>query len=220
MCLKVDRPKGWPPPDGGPREGGFRGGGRGFGGGGFGGSNRGRIQFSLTDTITFVDRVTIAPGLPDVDYLHGDAASSLGGTPRHQVQAQGGWYNNGFGARVSANWRSGTRVDSLTGNDLNSRRSRPSTCGCSPTSASSSSWWQRIPGCAGRRCAWKRPTSSISKPKVRDTAGGVPFNYQPDFLDPIGRTVMISIRKLFLPPPSFFRRQQQERQQQQQEPTR
>ena len=62
--------------------------------------------------------MTIAPGLPDVDYLHGDAASSLGGTPRHQVQAQGGWYNNGFGARVSANWRSGTRVDSLTGNDL------------------------------------------------------------------------------------------------------
>ena len=46
------------------------------------------------------------------------------------------------------------------------------------------------------------------------------FNYQPDFLDPIGRTVMISIRKLFLPPPSFFRRQQEERQQQQQEPTR
>ena len=52
MCLKVDRPKAAPPPDGGPREGGFRGGGRGFGGGGFGGSNRGRIQFSLTDTIT------------------------------------------------------------------------------------------------------------------------------------------------------------------------
>ena len=47
-----------------PRRGGF-GGGRGGGGGGFfGGGSRGRLQFSLTDTITFVDKVTIAPGVP------------------------------------------------------------------------------------------------------------------------------------------------------------
>jgi hypothetical protein len=37
----------------------------------------------------------------------------------------------------------------------------------------------------------------------------VPFNYQPDVLDPLGRTISISIRKLFLPPPGFFRRQSQ-----------
>jgi hypothetical protein len=28
-------------------------------------------------------------------------------------------------------------------------------------------------------------------------------------LDPVGRTVSISIRKLFLPPPRFFRQQRQ-----------
>ena len=66
----------------------------------FGGGNRGRLQFSLTDTITFVDKVTIAPGVPELDYLHGDAAGSSGGTPRHQVEAQAGWYNNGLGARA------------------------------------------------------------------------------------------------------------------------
>jgi hypothetical protein len=48
-----------------------------------------------------------------------------------------------------------------------------------------------------------------TKPKVRDAAGGVPFNYQPDLLDPLGQTISVSIRKLFLPPPSFFRRQSQ-----------
>jgi hypothetical protein len=42
---------------------------------------------------------------------------------------------------------------------------------------------------------------------VRDAAGLVPTSYQPDLLDPLGRTVSISIRKLFSPPPSFFRRQ-------------
>ena len=47
-----------------------------------------------------------------------------------------------------------------------------------------------------------------AKPRVRDASGGVPNNYQADLLDPIGRTVMISFRKLFLPPPGFFRRQE------------
>jgi hypothetical protein len=54
-----------PPPEGSGGGGGRGFAGRGFGGGGgfFGGGNRGRLQFSLTDTITFVDKVTIAPGL-------------------------------------------------------------------------------------------------------------------------------------------------------------
>src|SRR5207248_11117780 len=110
------------PPEGG-RGGGFGGfgGGRGGGGGGFfGGGNgsRGRLQFSLTDTITFVDKVRITPGGPEIDYLHGDAAGSTGGTPRHKVEAQAGWSNNGLGARLGANWRSGTTVTALNGDDL------------------------------------------------------------------------------------------------------
>jgi outer membrane receptor protein involved in Fe transport len=58
-----------------------------------------------------------------------------------------------------------------------------------------------------------------SRPKVHDSAGNVPLNYQPDLLDPLGRTIMISFRKLFLPSPAFFR-QQFQRQQQQSSPTR
>jgi len=52
-----------------------------------------------------------------------------------------------------------------------------------------------------------------SKPKVRNAAGSVPLNFQPDLLDPLGRTIMISFRKAFLPSPATIRRQfQQERQ--------
>ena len=53
-----------------------------------------------------------------------------------------------------------------------------------------------------------------SRPEVHDAFGKVPLNYQPDLLDPLGRTIMISFRKLFLPNPSWFRSQFQERQQQ------
>ena len=45
-----------------------------------------------------------------------------------------------------------------------------------------------------------------SKPRVRDAAGAIPFGYQSDLLDPQGRTVTFSIRKLFSPLPTFRRR--------------
>ena len=56
-------------------------GGRGGGGGFFGGGNRGRLTFSLTDTITFRDEVRIGPGLPVLDYA-AEASERPAGSPR------------------------------------------------------------------------------------------------------------------------------------------
>jgi len=51
-------------------------------------------------------------------------------------------------------------------------------------------------------------------PRVHSALGNPLLNYQPDLLDPIGRTIMISFRKLFVPSPATIRRMfQQERQQ-------
>lgn len=36
-----------------------------------------------------------------------------------------------------------------------------------------------------------------SHPGVRDSTGATPLGYQPDYLDPLGRSVRISLRKLF-----------------------
>ena len=33
--------------------------------------------------------------------------------------------------------------------------------------------------------------------RVRDGLGGTPLSYQPGYIDPTGRTVTLSIRKLF-----------------------
>ena len=215
-------PAGGPPPGGPPPEGpsgGGRGGGGGFFGGAGGGSNRGRIQFSLTDTITFEDKVRITPGGPVLDYRHGDAVGSGGGTPQHQVQAQLGYFNNGLGARLGANWQSATDVTTTTGDNLR----------FSPVGTFDLRFFANpgdIPEVAVKH-PWLRGTqvrlefNNIfdAKPKVHDALGNVPLNYQPDLLNPIGRTIMISFRKLFLPSPAFFRQQfQRERQQQQQQP--
>ena len=197
--------------------GGGRGGGR--GGGFFGGRNGGRVTFSLTDTITFVEKVKIGPGLPEVDYLHGDAAGQSGGTPRHSVEAQAGYFNNGLGARLVGNWRSGTTVKALTGNDLHFSPLATfdlrlfANPGDIPEIAVKHPWLR------GSQIQLRIDNMFNSRPKVHDASGNVPISYQPDLLDPLGRTIMISFRKLFLPDPSWFRRQFQEMRQQQGRPT-
>jgi hypothetical protein len=158
----------------------------------------------------------IAPGL-ELDYLHGDAAGSSGGTARHAVQAQAGYFNNGLGARLAANWRSGTHVDTLTGDNLHFSPLATfdlrlfANPGDIPEVAVKHPWLR------GTQVRFEVSNIFDSKPKVRNAAGDVPLNYQADLLDPLGRTIGITIRKLFLPPPSFFRRQFEQRQQQQQQ---
>ena len=216
---------GGPPPGGPPSEsrrrggqGGF-GGGRGGGGGGFfgGGQNRGRLTFSITDTVTFVDKVRITPGGPELDYLHGDAAGSTGGTPRHNVQAQLGWFNNGLGARVGANWQSATDVDALTGNNLHFSPVGTFDLRLFANPGDIPEAVVKHPWLRGTQVRLEVNNVFNSRPKVHDAAGVVPTNFQPDLLNPLGRTIMISFRKLFLPSPSWFRQQFQRERQQQQE---
>jgi len=195
-----DSPEAHPLP---PVEGGGHGGFVRFGGPG--GGRGGRLTFSLTDTITLVDRVTIRDGLK-LDYLRGDAVGQIGGRPRHQVEGRAGYFNNGLGAFLSANWRSGSRVLTATGDDL---RFSPlgtfdlrlfANLGQRPDLVARHPWL--------RGSSLRVQVSNLldSKPKVRNSLGEVPFGYQPDLLDPLGRTVSITVRKLFLPPPSFFSR--------------
>jgi outer membrane receptor protein involved in Fe transport len=172
----------------------------------------------LTDTYTFVDKVTIAPGIPGLDYLHGAAAGSAGGTPRHQVQAQAGWSNNGLGARLGANWRSGTRVDTLTGDNLHFSPLATFDLRLFANPGDIPELALKHPWLRGTQVRLEATNLFDTKPKVHDALGNVSFNYQPDLLDPLGRTIMISFRKLFSPPPSFFRQQREREQQQQARP--
>ena len=198
-----------PPSEGGLQgEGGFgRRGGFGGGGGGFFGGSRGRLTFSLTDTITFTDKVSIGPGLPEINYLHGDAAGSSGGTPRHRVEAQAGWSNNGLGAQLSANWRSGTRVRSLTAGNLSFSPLATVDLRLFANLGDQPETVLKYPWLRGSSIRLEIANLFNARPKVRDSAGAVPLNYQADLLDPLGRTVMISLRKLFTPSRGAFRRE-------------
>jgi hypothetical protein len=198
----------------GSGRGGFGGfGGRGGGGGFFGGGSRGRLSFSLTDTITFTDKVSIGPGLPELDYLHGEAAGGTGGTARHTVEAQGGWSNNGLGARISANWRSGTTVNTLSGDNLHFSPLATFDLRLFDNFGDQPDLVVKHPWLRGSQLRLEVKNLFDSKPNVRDASGQVPLSYQPDLLDPLGRTIMISFRKLFSPSPrALIRERQQEMQ--------
>ena len=177
--------------------GGFGRGGRGFGGGGQGG---GRLQFALYHTWHFTDEVLIARGGPRLDLLEGDAIGSSGGQPRHELEGQAGYSNNGLGARLSVNFRSSTEVDGGTA-------SAPTTLRFGSLTTANlrlfADLGQRLdlvrkhPWLRGTRVALGFDNIFDSRQRVVDASGATPINYQPDLLDPLGRTVRLSIRKLF-----------------------
>ncbi|MEA3015403.1 MAG: iron complex outerrane recepter protein, partial [Sphingomonadales bacterium] len=189
----------------GPGGGGWRGGGGGGGRGGFGGGGGrfgGRLQLGLFHTYHIEDEILIREGVPALDLLGGSAVGGRGGQPRHEVEAQAGLFRNGFGARLSANWQSGTTVrgrpdlggttgdlefgDFTTVNlrlfaDLGARRD----------------WVREVPFLRGARVTLSIDNLFDSRLQVRDATGATPLSYQPDYLDPLGRSVRLTIRKLF-----------------------
>jgi len=180
-----------PRADGGARRGG--------GGGRFGGRNGGRLTLSATHTLTFKDELTIAPGLPVLDYLDGEALNSSGGRPRHQVEVESGYYNNGLGARLTADWRSATRVDTAAGEDLRFSNYATFDLRLFANLGERFDIVSKHPFFLGSSVRFEVKNIFNSRPEVRGGDGNIPFAFQPDRLEPIGRTVGISFRKLFLP---------------------
>jgi iron complex outermembrane recepter protein len=198
--------EGGPPPGegGGPRgPDGFGGSGGGFGpgsrggpGGGFrGGQGGGRLQFALYDTWTLKSDVLIRRGLPVIDLLDGGSVGSGGGTPEHKVQGQLGYSNNGLGARMSANWQSATDVRGGQSGDL---RFSPLTTVDLRLFADFGQMPAFIgkPWARGLRLSVSVDNIANERQRVRDGEGSTPLRYQPAYLDPLGRTVMVTVRKL------------------------
>ena len=187
---------------GGPGGGqGFGGGGRGFGGRGFGGGNprAARLQLALFHTIHLKEQVTIASGVPALDLLNGDVIGSGGGQPRHEVEAQAGITRYGLGARLSANWKSGTHVTAGpggAGTDLDFSSLATINLRLFADLGMRRELVQKHPILRGTRLTLSVNNLFDQQQTVRDAAGVTPVTYQPDYLDPRGRVLQFSVRKL------------------------
>lgn len=188
--------------EGGPRQFGGPGGGGGGGFRGFGGRGGmgGRAQFSLYHTVRFIDRIEIRPGLPVLDLLDGSATGNSGGNSRHQIEAQAGYSKDGYGLRLVGNWQSGTSVasgalgsgDRLDFSSLGTLGVRAFIDMGQQLRLVRDHRWLR-----GMRITLGVENLFDARQRVTDQNGVVPLNYQPDLLNPTGRTVRLSVRKLF-----------------------
>ncbi|HYI38845.1 MAG TPA: TonB-dependent receptor [Allosphingosinicella sp.] len=185
---------------GGGGRGGFGGGRGGFGGGGGGG--RGRLQFALYHTWHITDSVLIRPGVPELDFLDGSAGGSRGGKPRHELEFQGGLFKNGLGARLTANWQNATFVrggpvagggagDDLFFDDFTTVNLRLFA------DLGLQKFARERPFLRGMRVSLSIDNLFNARQQVRDGLGANPISYQPGYLDPLGRSVRLSLRKLF-----------------------
>jgi hypothetical protein len=197
-------------PGGGFSGGGFGGGGRGpgggFGGGGGAGGllgggqpQGGRLQFSLYHTIFLKDEARIAPGLPILDYLNGEAAD--GTKPHHRIEADAGWSDNGFGLRLNGNWQSGTDVNPGTAEQLDFAPLMRLNFTAFVNPGDKPGWVTKHPWLRGTQLRLNVQNIFEAKQRVRDAAGAVPVTYQPDIIDPQGRVITLTFRKLFAPKP-------------------
>lgn len=190
-----ERPRG----PGGPRFGGGRGPGRGGFGGRGGGGAGGRLQFGVYHTIALTDRVEIRDGLPALDLLNGSATGSRGGSPRHQVEIRGGVVRDGTGLRLNADWQSATRVNggATGGQELRFDDFATVNLRLFATLGPQFKFVRDNRWLAGTRVTLSVSNLFDNRLNVTDASGATPLGYQPALLDPVGRTVRISVRKLF-----------------------
>ncbi|MBU6165051.1 MAG: TonB-dependent receptor, partial [Alphaproteobacteria bacterium] len=178
-----------------------------FRGGGGGGPPRGfldgRLQLALFHTWTFQNEIGIRPGVPVLDLLNGSAIGNQGGAPRHQLELRAGAGRRGFGGRLSVNWQSATNV--LV--DPSGATQSPNDLFFSPRTTANLRLFvdlgqrqevlTRIPWLRGSRISLNVDNILNDRINVRNRTGAEPLGYLRDQLDPLGRTVSLSLRKLF-----------------------
>ena len=191
--------EGGPPPgaNAGANAGG-RGGGGGRGGMGPGGGSGGRWNLSLFHTIRLTDTIDMGPGLPTLDLLDGSATGSSGGTARHQLDLDAGWFYKGFGLRGNAKYQSATTAEGDSINDqLRFGELLTFNLSAFMNFDQRPKMVEAVPFLKGSRLRLSINNVTNAIQSVRNREGEVPLTYQPGYLDPRGRYVEISFRKMF-----------------------
>lgn len=165
-----------------------------------GAARPGRWSISLFHTWRFRDEILIRPGVPVLDRLNGSANNFFGGTARHQIELSGGIFHKGMGARLSGEYRSGTRIDGsglAQSTDLafSDRLSLDARLFVSLDQRGELT--RKLPFLKGGRVRLVIRNIFNDYIRVTDASGATPLNYQRGFVDPQGRFFELNFRKRF-----------------------
>jgi hypothetical protein len=160
-------------------------------------ARRGSWQLSFSHTHRLTDTVSLGATGQTLDLLGGAALFDSTGIARDELELQLGGARNGYGGRLVTRWRSDTVArsadNSLEFAELTTVNLRLfADLGLQPIA-------REYPLLRGTRVSLVVDNVFNERQQVRDSRGETPFGYQRDLLDPQGRVVRISLRKLFLP---------------------
>ncbi|MDQ0250502.1 hypothetical protein J2W22_002566 [Sphingomonas kyeonggiensis] len=156
--------------------------------------SRGRIVFGLSYDLKLEDRLRLRDGLPERDLL---ATGPIGGrTPSlHNLTAQLNVAKGIWSTALETRWQSGSRADGPNGLDFSSLATVDLKLSLSPTK--DSGLGKRMPWLAGARATIAVTNVTNARTRVTNAQGVTPSGYEPPYLDPLGRAIKFSLRKLF-----------------------
>ncbi|EZP55296.1 TonB-dependent receptor, plug [Sphingomonas sp. RIT328] len=149
---------------------------------------------SLYHSWFFRDAILLKDGGPTIDLLDGGTIGA-GGQARHTVQLNAGLIDNGVGLRLSGNWKSATRVRTDAGSAAGDLRFHALATFDLRLFAELAN---RFPGrgwARGTRVSLTLGNVLNTRQRVTDATGATPLLYQPDAIDPYGRTINLSVRR-------------------------
>lgn len=162
-----------------------------------------RFTLALYHTWRLTDEITPQAGGPTFDLLEGFATDVRGLSPRHELSFQAGAFQSWFGARLTADWRSRSRTRSLSSAPMSTDRELTFSGYATVNVSLFASPAERLGGknapgwIKGTRVALNVTNLFNTRPRVVDENGLTPIIYQPAYLDPLGRTLSLSLRKVF-----------------------
>lgn len=148
-----------------------------------------------TVTARLDDRLVLGPGQPELDLLDGASLDGNSGRSRYEVQGNIGGSYGPVRLGTYAFWQAPTRIRSaIAESDL---RFTPATVMGIYSQLEGQQLAPKAPWAKSLTFQFQVQNLLNDRPDVRDRNGAVPFRFQPAFLDPYGRIVKLSVRKLF-----------------------
>jgi len=158
-----------------------------------------RIEFSLFDTWYLHDVTLIRNGIPALDLLAGAPSDVTGGQPRHKIEFHTLVHQNGLGFLLAAAWRSPTVVGS--GNTDAPDPIYFSALGTADVRLFADlarlALTRDRPWANGARLSLAVTNVFDTRERVHDVTGVTPTAFEPGYLDPPGRVLAITLRKVF-----------------------
>lgn len=149
------------------------------------------------------DAIVVREGVPALNLVGGDAIGLRGGRPRHELELQVGAFKRALGAQATISWQSGTSASGLAstpgdpegqldfGSLITANLLVFANIGDHLGRARSPAWLR------GTRVTLGIVNLFNTRPDVRDSIGTTPLIYQPAYVNPLGRVVSFSLRKVF-----------------------